>query len=72
MRKDSSEQYCLPLEQELRRDYNNELFDKEELELGEAELDLFGRFLRKMLVIDPKHRAKSEDLLADPWVSEVE
>ncbi|KXX74834.1 Protein kinase dsk1 [Madurella mycetomatis] len=65
----SSAEYFLPLEDELRRSYF-EGHDAKTLPLREVEINTLGRYLRKLLVIDPTQRAKAHELLSDPWVSE--
>lgn len=46
-------------------------YSRDTLQLGEGELEILGRYLRKMLVVDPKQRATSEGLLAETWISEA-
>lgn len=42
--------------------------DTENLDLTQADLDVLGRYLRRLLVVDPTQRAVARDLLDDPWV----
>lgn len=60
----------LPLEKEIQRSYIDE-YKGETLELGEKDLELLYQYLRRMLVVNPEQRAKPEDLLIEPWVSEA-
>lgn len=70
-RKDSSAEGFLPLEQQIRKSYfANYRCDALQF-LGERELELLGRYLRKMVIVDPKQRATSEGLLAEKWISEA-
>lgn len=66
----SSADGFLSLEKEIQRSYIDE-YESETLDLGEKDLEMLGRYLRRMLVVDPEQRARSEDLLAEPWVSEA-
>ncbi|KAL8902761.1 MAG: hypothetical protein Q9171_007608 [Xanthocarpia ochracea] len=65
----SSTEGFLPLEQQIRESYFK-CYKSSTFELGDGELELLGRYLRKMLIVDPKKRAKSGDLLAEAWISE--
>ncbi|KAK4466343.1 kinase-like domain-containing protein [Cladorrhinum samala] len=56
-----------PLEEEIRRSYSNG-FQSKTLQLGEAELEILGKYLRKLLVVCPNDRATTRQLLDDPWV----
>ncbi|KAL8914574.1 MAG: hypothetical protein Q9172_007050 [Xanthocarpia lactea] len=66
---DSSAKAFLPLEQRIRESYFAS-YRSGPFQLGDGELELLGRYLRKMLIVDPKQRAKSGDLLAEAWISE--
>ncbi|KAL9126734.1 MAG: hypothetical protein Q9217_004261 [Psora testacea] len=66
----SSAEGFLSLEQQIRRSYFDG-YRNDTLQLGEGELELLGRYLQKMLVVDPEQRATSEDLLAETWISEA-
>ena len=39
--------------------------------LSEADLEVLGCYLRRMLVVDAKQRATARELLDDPWVVET-
>ncbi|KAK3942337.1 kinase-like domain-containing protein [Diplogelasinospora grovesii] len=65
---ESSADGFLSLEEEIQRSYVNG-HDSETLELGEKDLELLGRFLRMMLVVEPEKRATSSELKTHPWVS---
>jgi hypothetical protein len=39
--------------------------------LSEADLEVLGCYLRRMLVVDAKQRATARELLDDPWVAET-
>ncbi|MCJ1424393.1 hypothetical protein MMC29_002281 [Sticta canariensis] len=60
----SSAENFLPLEQ-LRSEYLHG-YKRVTVQLGEGELEPLGRYLRKMLIVDPKQR-----LLAGTWISEA-
>ncbi|KAK0669037.1 kinase-like domain-containing protein [Cercophora samala] len=64
----SSADYFLSLEEEIRRSYFDG-YKTETLQLGEAELKTLGKYLRKLLIINPDHRATTGQLLDDAWVS---
>ncbi|SPO01704.1 related to multidrug resistance protein [Cephalotrichum gorgonifer] len=68
---DSSAEDFDTLEGELRRSYF-EGYKAETLQLSQGEIDTLGRYLRRMLVIDPERRATARELLQDPWVLELE
>jgi hypothetical protein len=67
---DSSDDCFLPLEQRIRRAYFDG-YKTDTLQFGEEELELLGRYLRKMLIVDPTQRATSQDLLGETWISEA-
>ncbi|KAK0739484.1 kinase-like domain-containing protein [Apiosordaria backusii] len=67
----SSADYFLPLEEEIRRSYFDG-YESKTLQLDEAELETLGQYLRKLLVVDPDQRASTRELLNDPWVSREE
>ncbi|KAK4672134.1 hypothetical protein QC763_100420 [Podospora pseudopauciseta] len=67
----STAEYFLSLEEEIRRSYNDG-YERDTLQFGEAELETLGCYLRKLLVVDPDHRATTSELLNDPWVSQKE
>lgn len=69
--KDSSAEGFLPLEQQIRDSYFRNGYKRDTFSLSEEELELLGRYLRKMLIIDPKQRATSGDLLAEAWISDA-
>ncbi|KAG7286209.1 hypothetical protein NEMBOFW57_008515 [Staphylotrichum longicolle] len=64
---DSSKEFFRPLEEEIRRSYFDDR-NTESLDLTQADLDVLGRYLRRLLVVDPVLRAAARDLLDDPWV----
>lgn len=68
--KGSSADGFLSLEEQIRKSYFDG-YKSDTLQLGEGELELLGRYLRKMLIVDPKQRATSEGLLAETWISEA-
>ncbi|CAI6230404.1 unnamed protein product [Periconia digitata] len=68
---DSAAEGFESLEEEIKRSYING-YDTSTLQLGEEDFDVFGRYLRKLLVVDPIHRATTQELLQDAWVSDVE
>jgi serine/threonine protein kinase len=59
-----------PLEDDVRNSYRGS-YRREDLELGEKELEQLTNLLRRMLVIDPEERAQVTELLDDPWFSEA-
>lgn len=65
---DSSAAGFSPLGQLLREAYRDG-YEDHTLQLGEAQLDLLERYLRKSLVVDPQQRATSEQLLGEEWIS---
>ncbi len=67
---DSSVECFLPLEQQIRVAYFDG-YKTDTLQLGEGELELLGRYLRKMLIVDPKQRATTKDLLAEAWIAQA-
>lgn len=66
----SSADGFLSLEEQIRKAYFDG-YKSDTLQLGDGELELLGRYLRKMLIVDPKQRATSEGLLAETWISEA-
>jgi serine/threonine protein kinase len=56
------------LEQELKRSYFDD-YEIGTLQLNEEDIEMLGRYLRKMLFVDPKQRATSQELLVEAWVS---
>lgn len=70
MNTEANAECFLPLEKQIPRDYFRGDSSRT-LSLSEKDLQLLGRYLRRMLVFDPKQRAKSEDLLTEPWISEA-
>ncbi|KAF1948634.1 kinase-like protein [Byssothecium circinans] len=59
------------LEEEIKRSYTDS-YDPSTLQLGEEDLGVFGRYLRKILVVDPALRATTQELLQDAWVSDAD
>lgn len=66
---DTSEDDFQPLEGELSFSYFHRDPDASK-PLTEADIGLLGRYLRRLLVVDPAKRATARDLLDEPWVEE--
>ena len=62
--------HLFALEEQLRRTYLDN--EAETPILSEADLGVLGHYLRRLLVLDPKHRATARKLLDDPWVAPQE
>jgi hypothetical protein len=58
-----------PLEQQLLEDYFVR-YGRQTFDLGREEILQLGRYLRKMLVVDPNQRTPLKDLFTETWVSE--
>ncbi|KAK6198454.1 hypothetical protein LQW54_010283 [Pestalotiopsis sp. IQ-011] len=59
----------LPLEEEIKRHYFDES-PSETLEFTRQDLEKLGKYLRRMLIVDPKQRAVAAELVSDTsWVN---
>jgi hypothetical protein len=58
-----------PLEQQLLEDYFVR-YGRQTFDLDKEEILQLGRYLRKMLVVDPNQRTPLKDLFTETWVSE--
>ncbi|KAK3896351.1 hypothetical protein C8A05DRAFT_20650, partial [Staphylotrichum tortipilum] len=62
--------HLFALEEQLQRTYLDN--ENETPVFSEADLGVLGHYLRRLLVLDPKHRATARELLDDPWVARQE